>query len=195
MRVSGRHILFCNLRLQLLAMLVAAVPLAVRAGECNTLSPDYVAERIVTVGASTERMTVYVAGSLVREETDTSDGVRVTIRDLHLGRTVVFDPHTGRSTVLLFPPRPVRAAPTRTLDEVGPDGMRLHVLQLQRGAHWLDLSRTSCRPDGIMSRQTFVSLDPSGHEIEGTVTQDHIRIGTLSPRLFQPPSNTEPTRQ
>ena len=186
MLAPGIRILFSDIRIQLLALLVA-FPISARAGECGEPSPDYKAERIVTVGDSHDRMVVYVSGVMVREERGTTDGLRVTIRDMQRGQTIVFDPHTGHSTVLPLPPRPTRSTTTRTLREVATDGSHVRVLQFQRGDAWLDLSRTICRPDGIMTRQTFISLDPQGHEVEGTVTQDRIKIGTIPSDLFRLP--------
>ena len=141
----------------------------------------------MTVGNSHDRMVVYVSGAMVREERRTTDGLSVTIRDLQRGQTIVFDPNTGHSTVHSLPPRPPQSATTRTLHDVATDGSHLQVLQFQRGDAWLELSRTICRPDGIMKRQTFISLDPQGHEVEGTVTQDRIKVGTIPPDLFRLP--------
>jgi len=43
---------------------------------------------------------------------------------------------------------------------------------VERAGRWLDLSRTTCRMDGIMVRQSFASLDPAGREVNGTVVQN-----------------------
>ena len=169
------------------AMLLA-FPLVARADGCGTqLSPDYEAERIVTVGNSTDRITVYVSGPMIREEKKMPDGLRVTIRDLRSGRTIVLNPGTGRSTTLPMPPRPIDPSMTRTLTESGPGDTRVYVVQIQRSGRWLELSRTGCRADGIMTQQSFISLDPQGHEVEGVIRQDQIKIGPLSPNLFQIP--------
>ena len=191
MLAPGIRILFSDIRIQLLALLVA-FPISARAGECGEPSPDYQAERIVTVGNSHDRIVVYVSGAMVREERGTANALSVTIRDLQRGQTIVFDPHTGHSTVRPSPPRPTRSTTTRTLHEVATDGSHVHVLQFQRGDAWLDLSRTICRPDGIMTRQTFISLDPQGHEVEGTVTQDRIKVGTIPPDRFRLPLAAPP---
>lgn len=195
MRVPRRLILSCNVKLQAIAVLMAVLPISARASECGVSGPDYTAERIITVGDSTQRMMVYVSGAMVREETNTPNGMRVTIRDIRLGRTIIFDPHNGRSMVLPMPPRPPHLTKTRTLNEIGPDGSPVQIVQFQRDGSWLDLSRTYCRADRIMTRQTFVSLDPAGHEVEGTVIQDQIKVAPLSPSLFKPPRDAEPNRQ
>ena len=195
MRVPRRLILFCNIKLQSIAVLMAVLPVTAHASECGVPGPDYTAERIVTVGDSTQRMMVYVSGAMVREETNTPNGMRVTIRDIRLGRTIIFDPHSGRSTVLPIPPRPPQSTKTRTLDEIGPDGSHIQLVQFQRDGAWLDLSRTRCRADRIMTRQTFISLDPAGHEVEGTVIQNQIKVEPLSPSLFKYSLDTEPKRQ
>ncbi len=180
MRVPRRLILFCNIKLQSIAVLMAVLPVTAHASECGVPGPDYTAERIVTVGDSTQRMMVYVSGA---------------IRDIRLGRTIIFDPHSGRSTVLPIPPRPPQSTKTRTLDEIGPDGSHIQLVQFQRDGAWLDLSRTRCRADRIMTRQTFISLDPAGHEVEGTVIQNQIKVEPLSPSLFKYSLDTEPKRQ
>lgn len=191
MLAHGVRILFSDIRIQLLALLVA-FPISARASECGEPSPDYQAERIVTVGNNHDQMVVYVSGAMVREERATPDGLRVTLRDLQRGQTIVLDPRTGHSTVRSLPPRPPQSMITRTLNEVATDGSLVHVLQFQRGDAWLELSRTICRPDGIMKRQTFISLDPQGHEVEGTVTQDRIKVGTIPPDLFRLPHRPGP---
>jgi hypothetical protein len=187
MRAHGIRILSFDARIQLLVVLLVAFPFSARAGDCGMPTPDYKAERTVTVGDSNERMMVYVSGALVREERGSPNRLSVTIRDMQRGRVVVFDPHSGHAKVLRLPPRPTGSPTTRTLDEVGPDGSRVHAVQFQHGTDWLDVSRTRCRPDGIMARQTFISVDPRGHEVEGTVTQDRIEVGQLSPDLFRLP--------
>ncbi len=92
MRVPWRLILSCNIKRQSVAVLMAVLPFTARASECGIPGPDYTAERMVTVGDSTQRMMVYVSGAMVREETNTPNGMRVTIRDIRLGRTIILDP-------------------------------------------------------------------------------------------------------
>ena len=173
---------------------LAAWPFAARAGECGAPTPEYQAERTVTVGGSTVRMRVYVAGATVREESDTPDGARVTVRDMKAGRTTVLDPRTGRSTAVPAPPQPASTRVTRILDESGPDGVLTRIVQLQRGSTWLELSRTTCRRDGVMVRRSFVSLDPQGREVEGTLTQERVRVGPLAPDLFRLSVEVQPDK-
>ncbi len=161
--------------------LLNAWPLAGRA-ECGLPTPDYAADRIVDVAGNVTQMRVQVSGGKVREETDLGQGVRVTIRDPEQGRAVVFDPATGRG-VALPEPRGGRL-PSRHQDEAAPDGERTRILQVERAGRWLDLSRTTCRADGIMVRQSFVSLDAAGHEVGGTVVQNQIRVAPQPSSLF-----------
>jgi len=58
---------------------------------------------------------------------------------------------------------------------------------VERAGRWLDLSRTTCRMDGIMVRQSFASLDPAGREVNGTVVQNQIRVAPQLPSLFELP--------
>ena len=85
MQGRGLRILSCSFRIWIVLVTVFSSP--ARAGECGTPSPDYQAERSVTVGDSTSRMKVYAAGALLREEVNTPRGVHVTIRDMRTGST------------------------------------------------------------------------------------------------------------
>ncbi len=179
----GRRTRSCSL-LAALGLLTAWPP-AARA-ECGLPTPDYAADRTVDVAGNVTRMRVQASGGKVREETDLGQGVRVTLRDPEQGRTVVFDPATGQGTAL--PPPPGGRLPSRHQDEAGPDGGRTRILQVERAGRWLDLSRTTCRADGIMVRQSFVSLDAAGHEITGGVVQSQIRVAPQPASLFVPPA-------
>ena len=86
-----------------------------------------------------------------------------------------------------MPPRSATQRVTRTFHEEQPGGMRIQIVQVQRGADWLELSRTWCRSDGIMVRQTFISLDPKGREVQGVLTQGEIKVGPISPDIFEVP--------
>ncbi len=154
--------------------------------ECGLAAPDYAAERIVDVSGNVSRMRVHVSGGKMREETDLGQGVRVTIRDPEQGRVVVFDPATAQGTALPAPHG--GRLPSRHQDEATPEGGRTRTLQVERAGRWLDLSRTTCRMDGIMVRQSFVSLDPAGREISGTVMQTQIQVAPQLPSLFELPS-------
>lgn len=164
--------------------LALAQPPAARA-ECGLVAPDYAAERVVDVGGNVARMRVHASGGKTREETDLGQGVRVTIRDPEQGRVVVFDPATAQGTALPAPHG--GRLPSRHQDEATPEGGRTRTLQVERAGRWLDLSRTTCRADGIMVRQSFASLDPAGREVSGTVVQDQIQVAPQSPSLFELP--------
>ena len=179
----GRRIRSCSLMAAL--GLALAWPLAGRA-ECGLATPDYAAERTVDVDGKISRMRVHVSGAKIREETDLGQGVRVTIRDPEQGRVVVFDPATAQGTALPAPHG--GRLPSRHQDQATPEGGRTRTLQVERAGRWLDLSRTTCRMDGIMVRQSFASLDPAGREVSGTVVQNQIQVAPQSPSLFELPS-------
>ncbi len=188
----GPRIRSCSLRaltaLCLVSGLVAGRPGTARA-ECGLPTPDYAAERTVTVAGNVARMRVHVSTDAIREETDQNGGTRVTIRDLRAGHAVAYDPATRQGKEL---PRPRGSRPPgRTLDEIGADGTRIRVQQIQSSGRWLELSRTTCRVDGVMLRQSFVSLDPQGREVTGTVTQDRILIGPQPAALFTVPPEVQ----
>lgn len=165
-------------------LLVAWRPSPARA-ECGMPTPDYEASRRVMVGDNEIRLRVHVSGSKTREESEQGGATHTTIRGLPGGRVVIFDTQAGQGTEL---PSPSGARlPGRAMDEVRPDGTRTHIQQVERGSRWLELSRTTCRPDGVMLRQSFVSLDPQGKEVVGSVVQDNIRLGLQSPSMFQVP--------
>ncbi|MEO9188931.1 MAG: hypothetical protein ABI224_02850 [Acetobacteraceae bacterium] len=178
----------------LLGLLIALAPPA-RAGECGGATPDYSAERAVTVAGRTEQVVVYVAGNIIREETVANGRPRVTIREKHVHRLVVFDPDARQGMELALPLSPKTRPATRVIDEEGPNGTRVRVEQFDREGAWIDFSRTTCRADGIMIRQTFVSLDPQGREVRGTVTQDRIKVGSLPSALFQVPADVQIVRR
>ncbi|MDQ2805227.1 MAG: hypothetical protein M3Y41_22080 [Pseudomonadota bacterium] len=189
----GRLTQSYSLRFAVLLALVVPASLA-EAGECGLPAPDYTAERAVTVGDSTVRMTVHVSADKEREDARLEGHLRVTIRDARTRQVVVFDPETQRA-VAFMPPASQGARPTaRMLDEAGPDGTHVRVVQFKRGGTWLDLSRTRCRADGIMIGKNFVSLDPLGREVQGTVTQDRISVGVQSPGLFELPPGVRVAR-
>ncbi len=178
------------------AALWAALPVliglceAARA-ECGVPSPDYAARRTVTVAGQTVAMRVNVAGSTIREETDLGDGVRVTIRAP--GRPIVaFDPRAG--TGIEVPAPRGNQLPTRSIDEVAPDGRRVRVQQVESRGRWLETSRITCRKDGVMLRQTFVSVGAQGQELSGTVAQDDITINPQPASLFEIPADIQITR-
>jgi hypothetical protein len=50
MRAHGIRILSFDARIQLLVVLLVAFPFSARAGDCGMPTPDYKAERTVTVG-------------------------------------------------------------------------------------------------------------------------------------------------
>jgi hypothetical protein len=119
----------------------------------------------------------------------------VTIRDARARRLVVFDPEARRGVELALPPAQGTRPATRMVNQEEPDGTRVRVEQFNREGTWIDLSRTVCRADGIMVRQAFVSLDPQGREVRGTVTQDRIKVGALPPALFEVPADVRIARR
>lgn len=166
------------------AMLLLAVSPADAYAECGLPTPDYSAERVVDVSGHVVRMRVHVSDRKLREEADLGQGERVTIRRPGQ-RSIVFDPATRRGTVLPEPQGP--RLPSRHQDEI-PDGAPTRIVQVEKNGRWLDLSRTTCRSDGIIVKQSFVSLDPQGREVTGTVTQDNIYVAPQPHALFELPS-------
>ncbi len=87
---------------------------------------------------------------------------------------------------------PIPDAPrqqTRHIDSVEADGTWLRVTQFQHGGSWIELSRTTCRNDGVMIRRDFVTIDTQGREVKGNLIQDHIRLGSVPPETFSIPSD------
>jgi len=193
MHRPGLRVRSCELLAALLGLLVAVAPMA-RAGECGGATPDYRADRTVTVAGKAERMVVFVAGTAVREETVVDGRPRVTIRDTRAHRLVVFDPKARRGMELTLPPSRGARPATRVHDQDGSDGTRVRIEQFNHEGSWIDVSWTTCRADGIMIRQTFVSLDPQGREVRGTVTQDGIKVSALPATLFQVPADVQIAR-
>ncbi len=160
--------------------------------ECGVRTPDYAAERTVTVAGKTVAMRVNVSGSNVREETDVGNGLRVTIRASSGRRVVVFDLQTRTGMVLPTPSN--IGLPTRSIDEVAKDGRRIRVQQVESRGRWLETSRTTCRGDGVMLDQTFVSVDARGQELSGSVAQGNIRVDSQPASLFEVPPDITMTR-
>jgi hypothetical protein len=185
MRRNGPRIRSSDLPVVLCLLgLAVGSPCSARA-ECGVPAPDYAADRRITVSGHEIRMQVHSSGNRTREEADLGGGLRVTIQGLSGGRTVTFDPQ-ARQGMELPSPHGVRP-PGRVVDEVRPDGTRGRIQQVQSHGRWLEVSRTTCRADGVMLMQNFVSIDPKGQEITGSVTQDHIQLGAQPAALFEVP--------
>jgi len=171
------------------AVLCAALPIvfgphASAWADCGLRAPDYAATRTVIVGGDTVAIRVNVSGPNVREEVDLGNGPRVTLRTT--GKpVVVFDPR-ARTGVELPTPRGTHP-PTRSIDEVDRDGRRVRVQQVESRGRWLETSRTTCRTDGVMLDQTFVSVDARGQELAGRAAQVDIRVGSQPASLFEVP--------
>ncbi len=178
------------------AALCAALPIILALhdaaqAECGVRSPDYAANRTVTVAGKTIAVRVNVSGSKVREETDLGHGARVTIRAS--GRPVVVIDPRARTGIELPTPRGIHL-PTRSIDEVAQDGRRVRVQQVESRGQWLETSRTTCRTDGVMLGQTFVSVDARGQELSGSLMQVDIRAGSQPAALFEVPPDIKVTR-
>ena len=160
--------------------------------ECGMPTPDYEARRTVGVGGGVVVAEVHVSSGKVRESVDLGGGARVTIRGLAGGRAVVFDPRSRVGAEL-----PVATGvhlPTRAVDEALPDGTRTRVQQVQSKGRWLEVSRTTCRADGVMLDQTFVSVDGRGREVSGHVRQEDVRLRAQPPPLFEVPPDVAVAR-
>jgi hypothetical protein len=174
-----------------LAFLFALAAFAAHASDCAVVAPSYMAERTVTVGDTTFRTQVYASGDQEREEARFDGHARITIRTP--SATTTFEPDLYRGVELSIPNAPRQQ--TRYVDSVGADGMHLRVTQFQRGQSWLDLSRTTCRDDGIMVGREFVAVDKQGREVKGQLTQSRIRLGPVPREMFSVPSNVSLLKQ
>ena len=166
----------------LLLMLVAA---GAHASDCAGVAPSYVAERTVTVGDASFRTQVYASADREREDTRFEGRARITIRTP--AGTTVFEPDLHRGVEVPIPN--ASGQQTRHIDSVEADGTRLRIVQFQRSEGWMELSRTTCRNDGVMMRRDFVTIDSQGREIKGNLIQDHIRLGFVPPETFSIPSD------
>lgn len=174
-----------------LTFLFALAAFAAHASDCAVVAPSYMAERTVTVGDTTFHTQVYASGDREREEARFDGHARITIRTP--SATTTFEPEVHRGVEFSIPDAPRQQ--TRHVDSVGSDGTHLRVTQFQRGQSWLDLSRTTCRDDGVMVRREFVTVDKQGREVKGQLTQDHIRPGPVPPETFSIPSDVSLLKQ
>ena len=99
----------------------------------------------------------------------------------------MFDPEARRGVEM--PSALTRQQPTRYVDSAGPDGKMLRVTQFLRNGDWIDLSRTTCRKDGVMIRREFVTIDAQGREVKGEMVQDHIVVGAIPNDMFVVPGS------
>jgi len=167
----------------LVASLLVLAAGGARASDCAGAAPSYVAERTVTVGGASFRTQVYASGDREREDARFDGHTRITIRTPTGTTTSEPDLHRGIEM-------PIRAAPgrqTQHIDAVEADGTRLRIVQFQRSENWIELSRTTCRNDGVMIRRDFVTVDNQGRELKGSLIQDHIRLGSMPPETFSIP--------
>jgi len=174
-----------------LTFLFALATYAARASDCIVVAPSYMAERTVTLGATAFHTQVYVSGDREREDARFDGHARITIRTP--SATTTFEPEVHRGVELSIANAPRQQ--TRYVDSVGADGTHLRITQFQRGQSWLDLSRTTCRDDGIMVGRAFVTVDKQGREVKGQLTQDHIRPGPVPPEMFSVPSDVSLLKQ
>ncbi|GAC1526698.1 MAG: hypothetical protein NVS2B16_34890 [Chloroflexota bacterium] len=156
-----------------------------RASDCAVVAPSYVAERTVTVGDASFRTQVYASGDREREDARLDGQTRITIRTPT--GTTIFEPGLHRGVEMPIPDAPRQQ--TRPIDSVEADGTRLRIIQFQRGESWIELSRTTCRNDGVMIRRDFVTIDGQGRELKGYLIQDHIRLGSVPPETFNIPAD------
>jgi len=175
----------------LTALVLALVAGGAHASDCAGLAPSYVAERTVTIGDTSFHTQVHASGDREREDARFEEHTRVTIRTS--AGTAVFEPDLHRGIDMRTPDAPRQQ--TRHMDSVEADGTRLRITQFQRGQSWIELSRTSCRDDGVMIRRDFVTIDSQGRELKGNLIQDHIRLGSVPPETFSIPSDVKLLKQ
>ena len=168
----------------LVASLLVLAAGGAHASDCAGVAPSYVAERTVTVGDASFRTQVYTSGDREREDARFDGHTRITIRTP--AGTTIFEPDLHRGVEMPIPDAPRQQ--TRHIDSVEADGTRLRVTQFQHGGSWIELSRTTCRNDGVMIRRDFVTIDTQGREVKGNLIQDHIRLGSVPPETFSIPS-------
>jgi hypothetical protein len=173
---------FCS-SLPALALFLA--PSGGQARDCAASAPDYVAERSVTVGDATIQMRILSSGEREREEAKIGGKTEVTLRT-PAGSTM-FDPEAHRGVEM--PSATTRQQPTRYVDSAEPDGKMLRVTQFLRNGDWIDLSRTTCRKDGVMIRREFVTIDAQGREVKGEMVQNQIVLRSIPNDMFVVPGN------
>jgi hypothetical protein len=169
----------------LATLVLALVAGGAHASDCAGVAPSYVAERTVTVGDASFHTQVYASGDREREDARIDGHTRITIRTP--AGTTVLEPDLHRGIEMPIPNAPRQQ--TQHIDSVEADGTRLRITQFQRGESWIELSRTTCRNDGVMIRKDFVTIDSQGRELKGNLIQDHIRLGSVPPETFSIPSN------
>ena len=174
--------LFCSF-LPALALLLSTH--GSQARDCAAPAPDYVAERSVTVGDTTIQARILSSGEREREEVRIGGKTMVTLRTP--AGSITFDPKAHRGVEM--PSATARQQPTRHVDSAEPDGRTLRVTQFLRNGTWIDLSRTTCRKDGIMIRREFVTLDAQGKEVKGEMVQDQIVVRAVPSDVFAVPGD------
>ncbi len=166
-------------------LLLALVAGGAHASDCAGAAPSYVAERRVQVGDASFHTQVYASGDREREDAEFEGHTRITIRTP--AGTTVFEPHLHRGVEIPLPK--ASGQQTRHIDSVEADGTQLRIIQFLRSESWIELSRTTCRNDGVMMRRDFVTIDGQGREVKGTLIQDNIRLGSVPPETFDIPSD------
>lgn len=157
------------------------------AAECGAMSPSYRAERTLTIGGGTVKSVVYASETDFREETVVRGHRVVTLRLLKSGFLYTFDTTTKEGLKLLVPPQPQNTK-TRTVEQKSGDETVYHK-QFESRGRWVELSATHCNSAGVMTAQTFTTIDPEGNMVDGTIGQANIVVGPVDPVLFQVPSN------
>lgn len=155
-----------------------------QARDCAASAPDYVAERKIMVGDATIRTRILSSGEREREEVNIGGKTKVTLRT-SAGSTI-FDPEARRGVEI--PVATARRQPTQYVDSAEPDGKMLRITQFLRNGGWVELSRTTCRKDGIMIRRDFVTIDIQRGELKGEMVQDHIVVGAIPNDMFVVPA-------
>jgi hypothetical protein len=159
------------------------------AGECGDSSPDYVATRTISVGGATSTAIVSVSGAKVREEHSAGGHKMIVIDLFSSGIRYLIDP--DRRQASRVPPPETRGgrAETRVVEEKSAGGATIRHAQFKSNDKWVDLSTTTCRSDGIMTHQTFYTMDPRGRLQSGKLSQTNIHVGSLPASLFELPSD------
>ena len=95
----------------------------------------------------------------MREEQNVGGHKLIHLRLFGEGKEYIIDPERKIAQLI---PRPANGGrsntQTRIVEEKGADGLTVRHAQFKSKDKWVELSTTSCRADGAMTRQTFSLL-------------------------------------
>ena len=169
-------------------IMFGAISTAVRAAECGKDSPDYSANRVVSIGGTNVASRVFVSGFKLRDEQRNAGRTTVMLRLPEQAVSYVFDPDRKTGVKLPAPPAQPRREVRLVQDKPEGSNTELHE-QLQSKGRWVELSTTTCNADDVMVRKSFQSIDPKGHIVTVQMTQSNITVEPLPSTLFEVPQD------